>query len=86
LSIAAGVRGSRLDSVATTAGPTDRDYIRATLEINWAMTPRWHFTTGLDRVSEEFLEAGGVNAVSNGFSIGIRYEGLSQQQPQQRQR
>jgi hypothetical protein len=50
------------------------------------MTPRWHFTTGLDRVSEEFLEAGGATAVSNEFSVGIRYEGLSQQQPQQRQR
>jgi hypothetical protein len=86
LSVAAGVRGSRLDTVAEGAGPNERDYIRASVEIAWAMTPRWHLTTGLDRVSEEFIEAGGATAVSNQFSVGIRYEGLSQQQPQPRQR
>jgi hypothetical protein len=45
------------------------------------MTQRWRLTTGLDRVSEEFVDAGGAEATSNAFSIGVRYEGLSQTQP-----
>lgn len=78
LSLAAGVRGSRLDTVAEAAGDNERDYIRASVEIQWAMTQRWRLTTGFDRVTQTFVDAGGAEASSNAFSIGVRYQGLSQ--------
>jgi hypothetical protein len=79
LSAAAGVRASRIDTVSEAAGDNERDYVRASVELAWAMTPRWRLTTGLDRVSMEFIDAGGAQATSNMFSIGVRYQGLSQQ-------
>jgi hypothetical protein len=86
VSAAAGVRGSRIDTVAEAAGDNERDYVRSSVELAWAMTPRWRLTTGLDRVSMEFVDAGGAKATSNMFSVGVRYEGLSQQGAPARQR
>lgn len=74
----AGLRGSRIDTPVEDAGTSDRDYWRASFEIEWAMTPRWTLTTGLDRVTEEFVEAG-ADATSNAVMVGVRYRGLSQQ-------
>jgi opacity protein-like surface antigen len=74
----AGLRGSRIDTPVEDAGTSDRDYWRASFEIEWAMTPRWMLTTGLDRVTEEFVEAG-ADATSNAVMVGVRYRGLSQQ-------
>lgn len=79
VSASAGVRATQLDTLVAAAVGTSRDYVRASLAVEWAMTPRWRFTTGLDRVSQEFIDAGGADAVSNAISIGVRYEGLSRQ-------
>jgi hypothetical protein len=74
----AGLRGSRVDTPVEDEGNSDRDYWRASFEIEWAMTPRWMLTTGFDRVTEEFVDAG-ADATSNAVIVGVRYRGLSQQ-------
>lgn len=74
----AGLRGSRVDTPVEDAESSARDYWRVSFEIEWAMTPRWMLTTGIDRVTEEFSEAPD-DATSNAVIVGVRYRGLSQQ-------
>ena len=74
----AGIRGSRVDTPVEDAESSERDYWRVSFEIEWAMTPRWLLTTGIDRVTEEFVEAQ-ADATSNAVIVGVRYRGLSQQ-------
>lgn len=86
LSASFGVRGSRVDTPAeTVGGGFERDYWRASFEVDWEMTPRWLLTTGVDHVMEEFTAATG-DATSNAVLVGVRYQGLSQQPGAGRQR
>ncbi|HET8698026.1 MAG TPA: outer membrane beta-barrel protein, partial [Gammaproteobacteria bacterium] len=74
-----GVRGSRVDTPAeTVGGGFDRDYWRASFQIDWQMTRRWLLTTGIDHVTEEFTQNQG-DAKSNAVLVGVRYQGLAQQ-------
>jgi hypothetical protein len=83
LSASFGLRGSRVDTPSeSVGGGLERDYWRASFEVQWAMTRRWLLTTGLDHVMEEFTEATG-DATSNAVVIGVRYQGLSQQAARQ---
>ncbi len=77
LQASVGLRGSRIDTPVEDEGDSERDYWRASFEIEWAITPRWRFRTGVDRVTEEFVEAG-ADATSNAVFVGVRYQGLSQ--------
>jgi hypothetical protein len=78
LSAAFGIRAAEIDAFIAGAGE-ERDYWRASLEVQWAMTPRWRLLTGIDRVTQEFLTAGSADATSNSVFVGVRYQGLSQQ-------
>jgi hypothetical protein len=74
-----GVRGSRVDTPAeTVGGGFDRDYWRASFQIDWQMTRRWLLTTGVDHAMEEFTQPQG-DATSNAVIVGVRYQGLARQ-------
>jgi hypothetical protein len=77
LAASAGLRASQVAGVAELANITERDYVRASLEFEWAMRPRWLVTSGLDHASQETARFGGRDATSNAVYVGVRYEGLS---------
>jgi hypothetical protein len=84
LTLTAGLRASQVQSVAESVVNDQRDYYRATFQVAWAMTRRWQVTAGFDRLTEEFND--NSEATSDAISVGIRYQGLSQQTPPPRTR
>jgi hypothetical protein len=75
LAIGAGLRAAAID-VGENATTPPRDYLRATIELDWLLTERFSLRAGHDRVREDF-GASGVEIESSSVFVGIRYRGES---------
>jgi hypothetical protein len=73
----AGFRAARFKTAAEATPSDGRDYLRATLELEWYMTPRWRLTGGFDRIVER-INSSGREANTNIVSIGLRYRAIRQ--------
>jgi hypothetical protein len=79
LSLASGVRIAKVTRAVGSFGEqNERDYSRASLEIEWFLTPRWLLTSGADRVTQELLGTG-TDATSTSVFVGVRHRGLARQ-------
>jgi len=76
LAFAAGVRAAAID-VGENAVTPPRDYLRTTIEFDWALSERYSLRAGHDRVREDFGVGGGTEIESSSVFVGIRYQGQS---------
>lgn len=75
LAWSAAVRGMRIRSVSDVLRASDRDYARAVLSLEWAMSPTWFVGGGYEYIWSEYLNDVG-SASDNAVFLSLRYRAL----------
>jgi hypothetical protein len=76
-----GIRLSQTATLAEANRAADRDFYRANLSGEWAMTQQWYLTVGYNYTSLKFpnVQTNNRDANANEFRLEFNYRGLSRQ-------
>src|SRR5690606_14166613 len=78
LSVGFGLRA--METGALDRDTSDREYIRADFDLEWAFTPSWSFAARYGAIDQEF-SGERLDGTANMLSIGAVYRGLSRPAP-----